>query len=92
VEGVESLLRLLHTRPRYLKAGLGQSPPLPPEAVTFTGGVSSPLNDLPADLRDFTGREHELNELDALLNPAATALIISAVDGTAGVGKPKPGS
>lgn len=49
-------------------------------------------DDLPADLRDFTGREHELNELDALLDPAATALIISAVDGTAGVGKPKPGS
>jgi transcriptional regulator with XRE-family HTH domain len=48
--------------------------------------------ELPADVSAFTGRTHELAELDGLL-PAepggpAPAVVISAVSGTAGAGKP----
>jgi DNA-binding SARP family transcriptional activator/tetratricopeptide (TPR) repeat protein len=47
---------------------------------------------LPADLRGFIGRVEHLGELDALLPdahsaPGATAVVISAIEGTAGVGK-----
>jgi DNA-binding SARP family transcriptional activator/tetratricopeptide (TPR) repeat protein len=45
---------------------------------------------LPADVRGFAGRADELHRLDALLEAAAdepTAMLISAVSGTAGVGK-----
>jgi hypothetical protein len=49
---------------------------------------------LPADLPSFVGRTEQLRQLDALLadggNKPATA-VISALSGTAGVGKPKPG-
>lgn len=45
---------------------------------------------LPADVYAFTGRERELAALDDLLpeaNGASTAVVISVVSGTAGVGK-----
>ena len=46
---------------------------------------------LPADVSAFTGRQEELTELDSLLADltadSATAVVISAVSGTAGVGK-----
>ena len=44
---------------------------------------------LPADVRGFAGRAEELRRLDALLAAAdePTAVLISAVSGTAGVGK-----
>ncbi|WP_326551914.1 ATP-binding protein [Micromonospora sp. NBC_01813] len=45
---------------------------------------------LPADVFAFTGRAAQLARLDALLteaDPAGTAVVISAVSGTAGVGK-----
>jgi DNA-binding SARP family transcriptional activator/tetratricopeptide (TPR) repeat protein len=45
---------------------------------------------LPPDVRGFTGRQDELDELDRLLIDAddqSTAVVISAVAGTAGVGK-----
>jgi DNA-binding SARP family transcriptional activator/tetratricopeptide (TPR) repeat protein len=45
---------------------------------------------LPADVPGFTGREAELRELDRLLAPAGDrppVTVISAVSGTAGVGK-----
>jgi DNA-binding SARP family transcriptional activator len=45
---------------------------------------------LPAPLRSFTGRARELDQLDAVLDTAgeqAPAVVISAVSGTAGVGK-----
>lgn len=41
---------------------------------------------LPAPLRSFTGRAHELARLDALLT-AAGDVVIAAVSGTAGIGK-----
>ncbi|MEU0878289.1 tetratricopeptide repeat protein [Lentzea sp. NPDC005914] len=45
---------------------------------------------LPADVYAFTGREHELSTLDDLLpesGDTSTAVVVSAVSGTAGVGK-----
>ncbi|GGU32787.1 AfsR/SARP family transcriptional regulator [Lentzea flava] len=45
---------------------------------------------LPADVYAFTGREHELSTLDKMLVEAdgtSTAVVVSAVSGTAGVGK-----
>src|SRR5262245_26715543 len=46
---------------------------------------------LPADVMGFTGRESYLGQLDDLLRtdmgPAATAVVIPAIAGTAGVGK-----
>jgi tetratricopeptide (TPR) repeat protein/transcriptional regulator with XRE-family HTH domain len=45
--------------------------------------------ELPADVPGFTGREAELAALDALIDPdtPTAAAVISAVSGTAGVGK-----
>ncbi|GAB3408828.1 AfsR/SARP family transcriptional regulator [Flindersiella endophytica] len=45
---------------------------------------------LPPDMYGFTGRETELHQLDSLLTAStgqSTAVVISAVSGTAGVGK-----
>jgi hypothetical protein len=45
---------------------------------------------LPADVYAFTGREHELADLDSLLaeiDGTSTAIVVSAISGTAGVGK-----
>ncbi|MBN6034099.1 BTAD domain-containing putative transcriptional regulator [Amycolatopsis sp. 195334CR] len=46
---------------------------------------------LPAAIRDFTGRDEHLAELDALLpshdQAAGHAVVISALDGSAGIGK-----
>jgi DNA-binding SARP family transcriptional activator/tetratricopeptide (TPR) repeat protein len=56
--------------------------------------VAGPVpRQLPADVAAFTGRANELAALDLLLRPAsdgpgeATAAVISAVSGTAGIGK-----
>lgn len=56
------------------------------------GEVSSPTgprpgrNDLPRDVTDFTGRADELRLLQTL-DSDATAVVIDAIDGMAGVGK-----
>ncbi len=45
---------------------------------------------LPADVAPFTGRDTHLKELDSLLGPGrpqSTAVVITAIAGTAGVGK-----
>ncbi|ONI81361.1 hypothetical protein ALI144C_21915 [Actinosynnema sp. ALI-1.44] len=42
---------------------------------------------LPADLADFTGRSAALDQLDALIAGDPAAVVITAIDGTAGVGK-----
>jgi hypothetical protein len=51
---------------------------------------------LPADVSGFAGRVEQLARLDARLatagTEAPTAVVISAVSGTAGVGKPNPGN
>ncbi|GAA4524509.1 CHAT domain-containing protein [Amycolatopsis samaneae] len=53
-------------------------------------GVRTPIpRELPPDVSGFTGRDAQLDELDRLLARAedSTAVVISAVSGTAGVGK-----
>lgn len=42
---------------------------------------------LPADVRQFSGRDDELRQLDALLTEKPSAVVICAIAGTAGVGK-----
>jgi DNA-binding SARP family transcriptional activator len=72
---------------------------IPPAPLAAGGGQPAvPVpRELPADVAAFTGRAAELAALDTLLLPqagsdgdgssAATAAVISAVSGTAGVGK-----
>ena len=57
--------------------------------VTHTVKAAAPplLHQLPADLADFTGREHEVRELVALLGQGAAGATISAIGGMGGVGK-----
>ncbi|SEG79905.1 DNA-binding transcriptional activator of the SARP family [Nonomuraea solani] len=57
----------------------------PPERRSVSAG---PLADnLPRDIPDFTGREVELNHLYDELERPASAVMIKAIDGMAGVGK-----
>jgi transcriptional regulator with XRE-family HTH domain len=67
------------TRPVDALAAVGSGPPTPVPAQ------------LPADVAGFTGRAGDLAELDGLLadrGPDATrAMVVSAIVGTAGVGK-----
>jgi DNA-binding SARP family transcriptional activator len=62
-------------------------------ALAGSGSAARPVRpgprELPADIPAFTGRSAELSELDRLLTGRAepTAMVISAVSGTAGVGK-----
>jgi tetratricopeptide (TPR) repeat protein len=63
------------------------SGPTTPSAPNRPG---APPHELPLDVYAFTGRNDELAELDRLLDTAreaAPAVVISAVSGTAGVGK-----
>jgi DNA-binding SARP family transcriptional activator/tetratricopeptide (TPR) repeat protein len=79
--GVE--LRSLH------QAILRGDPPLPESAAASSRPLASPAQ-LPPDLPGFTGRVHELRQLDDLLAAArdrATAVVITTVSGTAGIGK-----
>jgi DNA-binding SARP family transcriptional activator/tetratricopeptide (TPR) repeat protein len=54
------------------------------QAVRVTGPAPAQL---PADVADFSGRAEQLSQLDALLPGHASAAVISAIAGTAGVGK-----
>jgi DNA-binding SARP family transcriptional activator/tetratricopeptide (TPR) repeat protein len=73
----------------------GERPAVPngegPVAGSASRSASLPVPaQLPSDVRGFTGRHDELDELDRLLIEAddqSTAVVISAVAGTAGVGK-----
>src|SRR5262249_7113720 len=64
--------------------------PLPAATVKTTTAQLPPAQ-LPRDVPAFTGRDLDLQALDELLSPEreqhTTAMIISAVSGTAGVGK-----
>jgi DNA-binding SARP family transcriptional activator/Tfp pilus assembly protein PilF len=62
----------------------------PPAGPSTAGAAEEPPRFLPRDLPDFTGREEELARLSALAEEgrdAATAVVITAIAGTAGVGK-----
>jgi transcriptional regulator with XRE-family HTH domain len=76
-------------RDRFCQAATGAAP------ADQVGHEVVPAQ-LPPDVWAFTGRTSELDRLDALLlesceQPSAP-VVISAISGTAGVGKPKPGS
>jgi len=63
-----------------------------PKLAIGASARSGPLFQLPADTRVFTGREHELGELMELVRAApegteAGMVVISAIDGMAGIGK-----
>jgi DNA-binding SARP family transcriptional activator len=69
----------------------GELPPSPPANQVVAGArtVVSPAQ-LPPDTPGFTGRDHELHHLGELITAASdgsTAVVISAVSGTAGIGK-----
>lgn len=70
-------------------ARTGSPAPGPAPAEPSPGGRRPPAQ-LPADVAAFTGREEQLARLDELLAGAGdqpTAVVISAIAGTAGVGK-----
>ncbi|MFH8384609.1 ATP-binding protein [Kitasatospora sp. NPDC018058] len=65
------------------------SPALPPAVPSGPAGPTGPQQ-LPMAVRHFTGRARELKVLDELLDdvtPGCGAVVISAIAGTAGVGK-----
>jgi DNA-binding SARP family transcriptional activator/tetratricopeptide (TPR) repeat protein len=73
---------------RELQTAILRGSPLP----TPPADTGIPPAQLPADLTAFTGRAHHLRQLNALLGGAGSdasvnAVVISAIAGTAGVGK-----
>jgi DNA-binding SARP family transcriptional activator/tetratricopeptide (TPR) repeat protein len=70
-------------------AAAASSRPGPAQAAVREPAAVPPPAQLPADVPDFTGRTDQLRSLDALLSAdgAARTVVISAVSGTAGVGK-----
>lgn len=68
--------------------------PGPRRVPTSTLGLGRVPAQLPMDVHGFTGRGDELARLDSALAAAGergSAVVISALAGTAGVGKPTPG-
>ncbi|MEN3358001.1 MAG: hypothetical protein V7637_1983 [Mycobacteriales bacterium] len=69
----------------------GRETTAPAAAPTPAGAARTRPAQLPADVAAFTGRGEALDRLDALLSAGpsghATAVVISAITGTAGVGK-----
>jgi DNA-binding SARP family transcriptional activator/Tfp pilus assembly protein PilF len=96
--GIEPGTELRRLHERILAADATLDPPAPSFATPAASQEQErPVPaQLPGDVNAFTGREHELAALDGLL-PAASgqqassdrgrAVVISAVSGTAGVGK-----
>jgi DNA-binding SARP family transcriptional activator/tetratricopeptide (TPR) repeat protein len=81
-----SVLQSLH---QAILRGELPTPPPADQMVAPARNVASPAQ-LPPDSYGFTGRGDELRQLDSLLTTAGdrpTAVVISAVSGTAGVGK-----
>jgi DNA-binding SARP family transcriptional activator/tetratricopeptide (TPR) repeat protein len=90
------------TGPARLAGDGGEPAPGPPadgtpakpgqdaQAAVCTAGGWRARNDLPGDTADFTGRDRELSALLSALSgrdEAARTVLVSAVDGMAGVGK-----
>ncbi len=73
-------------QPIHLARSLSRATPAAPETPQESAKVR---RELPGDLADFSGRELELHELLAgcAEQDAARTLMISAIDGMAGVGK-----
>jgi tetratricopeptide (TPR) repeat protein/DNA-binding SARP family transcriptional activator len=87
-------LRAMHGA--ILRGELDRQGPIP-QPIPSVGGAALVPAQLPADVAAFTGRAEELSELGRLLTSAASqtdegaggssAVVISALAGTAGVGK-----
>ena len=75
--GLEPSTELRELREAIVRQDPALSPPRRPNAP----------RQLPADTRTFTGRSAELAELVAAAGEASGALVISALDGMAGIGK-----
>ena len=71
---------LLHPPVSALPAPASASPASPPPPVPAPA-------QLPADIAHFTGRDSHLSALTALAAEAGTAVVITAIGGTAGIGK-----
>ncbi|BFO18528.1 tetratricopeptide repeat protein [Streptomyces sp. KM77-8] len=88
----DALSTVLHSRPEPPASGRSRAagPAVGHQAAyPARPPVRSPAQ-LPADVPDFAGREAELGALDRLLDTAeenATAMAVTVVSGTAGVGK-----
>jgi tetratricopeptide (TPR) repeat protein len=98
VRAISDIERGTTTRPRrssiaLLEAALrqfGGNGDAPPAAVVPADRTSSGPRQLPPTVPGFTGRTRELDALTHLLGPAGAAtgpVVISAIAGTAGVGK-----
>lgn len=74
----------------------GANGPRPEVTEADRNGIRRSLpvpRQLPPDVSHFTGRQGDLTRLDGLLDAPGdrnTTMVISAVAGTAGVGKPRP--
>jgi DNA-binding SARP family transcriptional activator len=67
------------------KAILANDPGLTPVAVAPARPAGR--NDLPGDIPDFVGRDDEIRHLAETPPAAGTTVVISAIDGMAGIGK-----
>jgi tetratricopeptide (TPR) repeat protein len=68
----------------------GAAEPVPGVRSPSAGSVQIVPRQLPAVVRQFVGRQNELAALNSLLDSAAAgtpAVVISAIEGTAGIGK-----
>src|SRR5215831_6378380 len=91
----EAHLRVLRQDipPAVPSGGAGRGPAVidpGPREPTAGGGASPVLQQLPAGVRHFAGRAEEIGKLTALAEESALAagtVVISAIGGTAGVGK-----
>ena len=93
-ESIELLATALGLSPeaRDDLARAGLRPPVRPEPIAASAvGAGEPVpRQLPPAVRHFAGRGDELKILTNLIDTAATAggtVVISAIDGTAGIGK-----
>jgi DNA-binding SARP family transcriptional activator len=63
------------------------SRPATPPRVAMTPPAAPVPAQLPADIAHFTGRDAQLDALTALAAQAGSAVVITAIGGTAGIGK-----
>jgi len=85
-------LRRMHQRILSSDPALLHHPPAtdpaPPTTATAPPPAPSPVPaQLPADVAHFTGRAAQFDALTALAADAGSALVITAIGGTAGIGK-----
>jgi DNA-binding SARP family transcriptional activator/tetratricopeptide (TPR) repeat protein len=77
--------RILGKDPALLRPA--PAPALPPSATASPPAPVPVPAQLPADIAHFTGRADQLDALTALSAEAGSAVVITAIGGTAGIGK-----